>query len=124
MTGAPATSVPTLEMRNVSKTFPGVKALNGVSLTARGGEVLALMGENGGRQVHPDEGAFGRISGRSGCRNPHRRAAHRDRRSARGEAQWHCDNLSGTRLAPNLTVAENIYVGDELHSHGLLDRKA
>jgi ribose transport system ATP-binding protein len=39
--------VPTLEMRGVSKTFPGVKALNGVQLKAWGGEVLALMGENG-----------------------------------------------------------------------------
>ena len=34
-------------MRNVSKTFPGVKALNGVKLKAWGGEVQALMGENG-----------------------------------------------------------------------------
>src|SRR3954447_17119546 len=39
--------VPTLEMRHVSKTFPGVKALNDVSLKAWGGEVHALMGENG-----------------------------------------------------------------------------
>src|SRR4029077_9841942 len=39
--------VPTLEMRHVSKTFPGVKALNDVRLKAWGGEVHALMGENG-----------------------------------------------------------------------------
>ena len=38
---------PILEMRGISKTFPGVKALNDVSLKAWGGEVLALMGENG-----------------------------------------------------------------------------
>ena len=38
---------PTLEMRNVSKTFPGVKALSNVQLKAWDGEVLALMGENG-----------------------------------------------------------------------------
>ena len=38
---------PRLEMRGNSKTFPGVKALNGVQLKAWGGEVLALMGENG-----------------------------------------------------------------------------
>ena len=38
---------PRLEMRGISKTFPGVKALNGVQLKAWGGEVLALMGENG-----------------------------------------------------------------------------
>ena len=40
-------AVPRLEMRGISKTFPGVKALNGVQLKAWGGEVLALMGENG-----------------------------------------------------------------------------
>ena len=34
-------------MKNISKTFPGVKALDGVSLTVRRGTVHALMGENG-----------------------------------------------------------------------------
>ena len=36
-----------LEMENVTKTFPGVRALDGVSLTVRRGTVHALMGENG-----------------------------------------------------------------------------
>lgn len=36
-----------LEMRNICKSFPGVKALNDVHLNVRPGEVLALMGENG-----------------------------------------------------------------------------
>ena len=36
-----------LEMRGISKTFPGVKALDNVSLTVRAGTVHALMGENG-----------------------------------------------------------------------------
>ena len=36
-----------LEMKNISKSFPGVKALDGVSLTVRRGTVHALMGENG-----------------------------------------------------------------------------
>ena len=34
-------------MENISKSFPGVKALDGVSLTVRAGSVHALMGENG-----------------------------------------------------------------------------
>lgn len=37
----------TLELRNVSKSFPGVKALDGISVTFRPGEVHALLGENG-----------------------------------------------------------------------------
>ncbi len=36
-----------LEMRGIVKTFPGVRALNGVSLCVRSGTVHALMGENG-----------------------------------------------------------------------------
>ena len=36
-----------LEMKNISKSFPGVKALDDVSLTVRRGTVHALMGENG-----------------------------------------------------------------------------
>src|SRR2546425_8948753 len=40
-------AVPLLQMRGVSKAFPGVRALDGVDFTVRRGEVHALMGENG-----------------------------------------------------------------------------
>lgn len=36
-----------LEMKNITKTFPGVKALNNVNLTVEEGEIHALVGENG-----------------------------------------------------------------------------
>ena len=36
-----------LEVRGLSKSFPGVKALDNVSLQLRAGEVLAVIGENG-----------------------------------------------------------------------------
>ena len=36
-----------LEMIDISKTFPGVRALDGVNLTLHAGEVHGLMGENG-----------------------------------------------------------------------------
>ncbi len=38
---------PLLEMRGIDKSFPGVRALDDVSLTVQRGEVLALLGENG-----------------------------------------------------------------------------
>ena len=63
---------PVLEMDHISKSFPGVKALDGVSLTVCPGTVHALMGENGAGKstlmkcafglYHPDEGAI-KISG-------------------------------------------------------------
>lgn len=36
-----------LEMRSITKTFPGVKALDDVNLTVREGEIHAICGENG-----------------------------------------------------------------------------
>ena len=44
---ATAPAPPLLEMRGISKQYPGVKALDGVDLAVERGEVLALMGENG-----------------------------------------------------------------------------
>ena len=40
-------SMSILSLKNISKEFPGVKALDNVSLNAYAGEAMALMGENG-----------------------------------------------------------------------------
>ncbi|MEM5427924.1 sugar ABC transporter ATP-binding protein [Cupriavidus oxalaticus] len=119
-----AAAAPLLALRNISKTFPGVKALSNVQLTVYAGEVHALMGENGAGKstlmkilsgaYTADPGAECRIAGEPvAFGGP---AAAREH----GIAVIY-QELS---LAPNLSVAENIYLGRHLHRHGMVDRAA
>ncbi|OYV38671.1 MAG: D-xylose ABC transporter ATP-binding protein [Rhodospirillales bacterium 20-64-7] len=109
-------------MRNVSKTFPGVKALRNVQLTAYAGEVHALMGENGAGKstlmkilsgaYTPDPGAEIQIDGKPvHIHGPLSAKAH-------GIAIIYQE----LALAPNLTVAENIYLGREARRGPTVDR--
>jgi ribose transport system ATP-binding protein len=124
----PEASRALLEMRGISKTFPGVRALDNVSLSVRAGEVHSLMGENGAGKstlmkilsgaYEADPGGEIRIDGE---------AVQIDGPlSARelGVAVIY-QELS---LAPNLSVAENIHAGRELRRGGrrwgTVDRKA
>jgi ABC-type sugar transport system ATPase subunit len=104
-------SPPALRLENIVKTFPGVRALDGVSLEVLPGEVHALMGENGagkstlmkvlGGLHQPDEGKI------IVSEQPVRMASPLDAKS-KGIVFIH-QELS---LAAELTVAENIYLGE------------
>jgi ribose transport system ATP-binding protein len=121
MPSAPETT-PILEMRGISKTFPGVKALANVELTVYPGEVHALMGENGAGKstlmkilsgaYRADPGGELRINGEVISIDGPLSA------KTKGIAVIY-QELS---LSPNLTVAENIYLGRELSSGGQVDR--
>jgi ribose transport system ATP-binding protein len=103
---------PLLEMRGISKRFPGVMALQNVSLSLHAGEVLALTGENGagkstlmkvlGGAYLPDEGTV-LVDGRE--------VTLRSVRDARqlGIALIHQELM----LAPNLDITANIFLGNE-----------
>ncbi|RMC33781.1 sugar ABC transporter ATP-binding protein [Paracoccus alkanivorans] len=117
------TGTPLLEMRNISKTFGAVKALRDVSLSAWPGEVHALMGENGagkstlmkvlsGAYV-ADRGGEILVDGRPMPTGDPKEAR------ARGIAVIY-QELS---LAPNLSVAENIFLGREPASRGMVNRR-
>ncbi|MBE2240726.1 MAG: sugar ABC transporter ATP-binding protein [Caldilineaceae bacterium] len=112
-----------LVMENISKSFPGVKALNDVHLTVRGGTVHALMGENGAGKSTlmkvligmyiPDEGNITFLG------NPVR-IENTQQALRMGISMIH-QELSPE---PYMTVAENIYLGREpLGRFGLIDKK-
>ena len=97
-------------MENISKSFPGVKALDGVSLTVKAGSVHALMGENGAGKSTLMKCLFGVFSKDSGriFLNGHEV----DFRSSR-QALEHGVAMVHQELnqAENLTVAENMWLG-------------
>ena len=107
---------PILEMRNISKTFGAVRALKDVSLTVYPAELHALMGENGAGKSTlmkilsgayiADPGGTITIEGKPQA-------------EAKGAVAVIYQELS---LAPNLTVAENIYLGREPSKGGQVDR--
>ena len=54
-----------LELRNITKEFPGVKALDGITLEIQKGEIHAIVGE-----IHTDENYQRRVPQRNIWRDP------------------------------------------------------
>jgi ribose transport system ATP-binding protein len=115
-------AAPLLELRGVRKHFGGVRALDGVDFDLKAGEVHALLGENGAGKstlikvlggIHrPDSGDV-RIDGHVA---ELREVADANRLGIRLIHQE-------MALAPNLSVAENIFLGREPSRFGILDRR-
>ena len=99
-----------LRMENISKSFPGVKALDGVSLNVEAGSVHALMGENGAGKSTLMKCLFGVYSMDSGRIFLDGREV--DFESSR-EALEHGVAMVHQELnqAERLTVAENMWLG-------------
>lgn len=111
-----------LRMRSITKTFPGVKALSDVTLQVRRGEIHGICGENGAGKstlmkvlsgVYPDSSFEGDIA-------------------FDGE-QVHFNSISDSEdrgiviihqelaLVPHLSIAENIFLGNEQGAAGFVD---
>ncbi len=113
-------TAPLLEVRKLIKSFPGVRALKGVSLSLGRGELLAVIGENGaGKSTlmkilagvqRPDSGEIALDGTTVELRNVH------DSLRA-GIALIHQE----LNLADNLDVAANIFLGREPLKGGLID---
>ena len=109
-------------MQHICKSFPGVKALDDVSFELRKGEIHSLMGENGAGKstlikvltgvYEIDEGVI-LLNGK------------KIRIYNTGDAQKNGISTvyQEINLCPNLTVAENIYIGREPKKHGSIDWK-
>lgn len=113
-----------LEMKHISKTFPGVKALQDVDFTLKKGEIHALMGENGAGKstlikvlTGVEEFETGEIR-IDGIGHPVVNTSPQDAQS-RGISTVYQE----INLCPNLTVAENLFIGREPRKNGLIDWK-
>ncbi len=103
-----------LEMRNICKTFPGVKALQNVDFTLCEGEVHALMGENGAGKstlIKVLTGVYTKDSGQVYIKGSEKAVNIKSPQDAQkcGISTVYQE----ITLCPNLTVAENIYIGRE-----------
>lgn len=114
---------PVLEIRNISKHFPGVIANDDVNLTLHEGEILALLGENGAGKSTLMNIIYGLYQPTSGeilvngqpvvMENPNDAIA-----LGIGMVHQHF------QLVPVMTVAENIMLGSETVKNGLLDTRS
>ncbi len=112
-----------LELTRISKTFPGVQALDGVSLRVKRGEVRALLGENGAGKSTLMNILSGGLSSYDGTIAIDGRPADiHSPRAARelGIAMIHQE----LHLVPELSVSDNFFLGRERRTRfGALDRR-
>ena len=120
--GGPARPDNILEMRDITKEFPGVKALSNVDMAVRRGEIHAICGENGAGKstlmkvlsgVHPTGTYTGEIhfNGKLAQYSSVRDSEHD------GIVIIHQE----LALIPELSIAENIFLGNEQASGGVID---
>ena len=116
------TATPILQMRDITRRFGQFYALKGVDLTVYAGEIHALMGENGAGKSTLMKILAGAYSATSGeiliDGRPY---------TIRGPKEALAAGITliyqEINLAPNLTVAENIFLGSEITRGGLIRRR-
>ena len=111
-----------LKLRNISKTFPGVLALQNISFDLNEGEVHCLCGENGAGKstlikilsgaYQPDEGGEIIFDGRKVVLNPHLAMS-------MGIQTIYQEHV----IFENLSIVENIFTGSEISRRGLLQKR-
>ena len=113
-----------LSLDNITKTYPGLIALNGVSVGIRRGEVHALIGENGAGKSTLIKTCSGAVAPDSGTITVN------GREFARMSPKLSKENGIGViyqefNLVDSLSVAENIFLGRAIRKNGIvIDKKA
>lgn len=101
-----------LQMKNIHKSFPGVRALQGVDFSLNEGEIHALMGENGAGKstlIKVLTGVYGKDEGQIFIGGSDKAAVIRSPQEA--QKQGISTVYQEITLCPNLSVAENMYIG-------------
>ncbi|MCR4877227.1 MAG: sugar ABC transporter ATP-binding protein [Clostridiales bacterium] len=103
-----------LSMRGISMTFPGVRALSDVDFTLRSGEIHALMGENGAGKSTLIKCLTGVNDFEKGeiFMGPERRPI-RNHSTLEAQKNGISTVYQEVNLCPNLSVAENLFIGRE-----------
>ena len=118
----PSGQPPLLQVRDVSKGFPGVRALRAVSLNVGAGEVVAVIGENGA-------GKSTLMKILAGVQQPDAGQILWDGQPVQINSVQRAMDLGivlihqELNLADNLTAGANIYLGREPRRFGLIDRR-
>ena len=112
-----------VKLTNIHKSFPGVKAVDGVDLTVETGEIHGLIGENGAGKstlmnmlygmFQPDEGEIELFGERMTFQSPQDAMAH-------GIGMVHQHFM----LVPSLSVLRNIVLGNPMHDRFVIRQKA
>ncbi len=111
-----------LTMRRIEKTFPGVKALDGVDFTLRSGEIHSLLGENGA-------GKSTLIKVLTGVEQLSSGEIKLNGKDILAKSPHHAQELGistvyqEVNLCTNLSVAENIFIGREPMKNRMIDWK-
>src|SRR5690349_20275618 len=112
-------------MRDITKTFPGVKALSNVNLAVRDGEIHAICGENGAGKstlmkvlsgVYP----YGAYDGSIVYRGAEARFSDIRASERAGIVIIHQE----LALVPGMSITENVFLGNEPRRFGRIDWKA
>lgn len=109
-----------LQMRAISKSFPGVQALSNVDFNLRKGEIHALMGENGAGKstlIKVLTGVYKRESGETTLNGKPIAPRSPEEAQQIGISTVYQE----VNLCPNLTVAENIFIGRYPRKRGFID---